>query len=127
MAVQQIRRTSTECMLAIGTTIGFANCFLMRRLNVFRDLYPDTVIELISRDMNDGYSAENCDVVTVFDSPDRLPGVSQTRIFEERMIAVCSPAYLEQKTWSSVEISAGIGYYTCLSAFTQQDWPDVSE
>ena len=95
MAVQQIRRAPYDCTLAVSTTIGFANCFLMRRLNAFRDLYPDTAIELISRDMNDGYRTEDCDVVTVFDSPDRLPGLTQIKIFEERMIAVCAPVYLE--------------------------------
>ena len=95
MAVQQIQRAPPEHTLTVNTTIGFANCFLMRRLNLFRELHPETVIELISRDTNDTYNLKTCDIVTVFGSAEKLPGVVQSRIFEERMIAVCAPVYLE--------------------------------
>ena len=96
MAVEQISRTPFDQTLSIGTTIGFANCFLMRRLSEFRNRYPDIPVELISRDMNDGYSLENCDAITVFDHPENLVGVTQAKIFDENMIAVCSPSYLEE-------------------------------
>ncbi len=92
-AMARVSRRPENSPLVINTTIGFASCFLLRRLNQFHDLHPEIMIELISRDLNDGFREEGCDIVTVFDAPDRLPGVEQRRIFAEKMIAVCSPDY----------------------------------
>ncbi|MEM7515744.1 MAG: hypothetical protein AAF368_02310, partial [Planctomycetota bacterium] len=36
-------------------------------------ILPEITVELISRDLNDGYRSDSCDVVTVFDRPARLP------------------------------------------------------
>ena len=94
-AIDQVRRTPSLDKVVVNTTIGFASCFLMQRLNTFRTLYPETVIELVSRDQNDAYRQGSADIVIVFDRPDRLPGVEHARIFPEHMIAVCAPAYLE--------------------------------
>ena len=95
-AVDQIARSPGDRVLTVNTTIGFASCFLMRRLNAFHHACPDDVVELVSRDQNDGYRLDTCDIVTVFDAPNRLPGVDHRLIFKERMIAVCAPAYLSR-------------------------------
>lgn len=96
MALSQIRRSPDDRTLTVNTTIGFASCFLMRRLNSFREAHPEIQIELISRDLNASYRSETCDVVIVFDRPSRLPGVEHELIFEERMVAVCAPSYLSR-------------------------------
>lgn len=95
-AVRQVARRPIDGPVVINTTIGFASCFLLRRLNQFYDRYPGVAIELVSRDLNDTYREEISDIITVFDSPTRLPGVEQHSIFHEEMIAVCSPRYLDQ-------------------------------
>ena len=92
-AMARVSRRPDNGPLVINTTIGFASCFLLRRLNQFHDMYPEIMIELISRDLNDGFREEGCDIITVFNAPDRLPGVEQHCIFAEEMIAVCSPGY----------------------------------
>ena len=92
-AIERITLHPSNTPMIINTTIGFASCFLLRRLNQFHERYPGTMIELISRDLNDGYREEGADVITVFDKADRLPGVERHRIFREEMIAVCSPEY----------------------------------
>ena len=94
-AVEQITQSLADQVLTVNTTIGFASCFLMRRLNAFHQASPGDVVELVSRDLNDGYREHSSDIVTVFDAPHQLPGVEHRRIFKERMIAVCAPSYLE--------------------------------
>ncbi|MEQ9487983.1 MAG: LysR substrate-binding domain-containing protein [Alphaproteobacteria bacterium] len=92
-AIERVSQRSSDRPLLINTTIGFASCFLLRRLNQFHDRHPEIGIELVSRDLNDGYREESCDIVTVFNAPDRLPGITQALIFPEDMIAVCSADY----------------------------------
>ncbi|MEM6988004.1 MAG: LysR substrate-binding domain-containing protein, partial [Pseudomonadota bacterium] len=89
-ALEDIRRRPNSNTLTINTTIGFASCYLMKRLPSFRAAHPDIAIELVSRDQNDAYDAD-ADVVVVFDHPANLPGIRHQRIFHESMIAVTSP------------------------------------
>lgn len=93
-ALDQIESRAQKSIVIVNTTIGFASCFLMKRLHGFRDTHPDIMIELVSRDLNDGYQENKADVIITFDEPDHLPGVDQHLIFGERMIAVCAPGYL---------------------------------
>lgn len=91
-----IKQRPKQSPLVINTTIGLASSFLLPRLNAFNSLYPDVNIELISRDVNDAYEIENVDLITVFGTADKVPGVSSQLICQEKMIAVASPAYMLQ-------------------------------
>lgn len=94
-ALDQIESRAQKSTVIVNTTIGFASCFLMKRLHGFRDAHPDIMIELVSRDLNDSYQENKADVIITFDEPDHLPGVDQHLIFGEQMIAVCAPSYLK--------------------------------
>lgn len=89
-AIEQVRQHPDRARLTVNTTIGFASCYLIKRLPEFRAMHPDISIELISRDQNDAYDMES-DIVIAFDNPDRLPGVRKALIFEESMVAVARP------------------------------------
>ncbi len=89
-AVEQVRRRPDRNTVTVNTTIGFASCYLMKRLPSFRAANPDISIELISRDQNDAYGADT-DIVVVFDHPDRLPGFRNAEIFRETLVAVAQP------------------------------------
>ena len=89
-AIEQVRQRQDKARLTVNTTIGFASCYLMKRLPEFRAMYPDISVELISRDQNSAYDTQS-DVVIAFDHPDRLPGVRKTKIFQEIMVAVARP------------------------------------
>ena len=93
-AFDQIAWRAQQTNVVVNTTIGFASCFLMKRLHAFRAAYPDVVVELVSRDQNDTYQEDAADVVILFDTPSSLPGRRQAIVFEEEMIAVCAPDYL---------------------------------
>ena len=89
-AIEQVRRHPDRNLITVNTSIGFASCYLMKRLPAFRAEHPDISIELISRDRNDAYSSDT-DIVVVFDHPDRLPGIRHELIFGEAMVAVARP------------------------------------
>ncbi len=93
-ACDQIARRAEKNVVVVNTTIGFASCFLMKRLHAFRDAHPNITIELVSRDQSDTYHEAGADVIIMFDSPANLPGIRQELIFAEQMIAVCAPGYL---------------------------------
>jgi len=98
-----IKQRPRESALVINTTIGFASNFLLPRLSAFNSLYPDVNIELISRDVNDAYELENVDLITVFGTADKVPGVKCQLICQEKMIAVASPTYVQQHQHSFSE------------------------
>ncbi|MEM1198809.1 MAG: LysR substrate-binding domain-containing protein [Pseudomonadota bacterium] len=92
-ALEQVRRSSEQSGLVVDTTIGFASCFLLKRLSAFREAHSDIAVELISRDLNASYRESEADLIIAFDTPERLPGSQHQLIFAEEMIAVCAPAY----------------------------------
>ncbi|KIC47223.1 hypothetical protein RA28_06030 [Ruegeria sp. ANG-S4] len=94
-ALEQVRRRPDRTCVSVNTTIGFASCYLMKRLPEFRALNPNISIELISRDQNNAYDTDT-DVVIAFDHPERLPGSRKDLIFSERMVAVARPDVAEK-------------------------------
>ncbi|RYG89189.1 LysR family transcriptional regulator [Loktanella sp. IMCC34160] len=90
-AVKQIQRHRDRHLVTINTTIGFASCYLMQRLAAFRVENPDISVELVSRDQNEIYGLAKADIVIAFDRPDRLPGVQQTKIFNETLVPAAKP------------------------------------
>lgn len=95
-ALEEIGRRPDDNVVTVNTTIGFASCYLMKRLSGFRSANPQIAIELVSRDQNDAYGEDGADIVTVFDHPDRLPGARQAKIFPETLVAVSTPALAEE-------------------------------
>ena len=92
-AVEQVTARSRAKAIVVHLTIGFANCFLLKRLGDFRLAHPDYELELVSRDLNDDYDEDLADIVIVFDEPKRAPGVEQISVFQEELIAVAAPSY----------------------------------
>ena len=90
-AIQQVRASPSRDHVVVNTTIGFASCYLMHRLAGFRIEHPEVTLELVSRDQNASFGAEHADVVIVFDTPQRLPGIAHTLIFPEELVPIARP------------------------------------
>ena len=103
-AIEQVAARQRTRPVVVNLTIGFASCFLLKRLGAFRQAHPDVELELVSRDLSDGYDETSADVIIVFDKPERAPGVRQALVFGEEMIAVASPAYLADSALSLEEL-----------------------
>ncbi len=94
-ALDQVRRHAQRNVVTVNTTIGFASCYLMKRLPAFRAAHPEISVELVSRDQNESYGVDNADLVIVFDAPDRLPGIRHARIFSEVLVAAARPGFVQ--------------------------------
>lgn len=93
-AVRQLTERDRERPVVVNLTIGFASCFLLRRLGAFRSAHPEVELELVSRDLNESYREDMADVVILFERPDRAPGERRRVVLEEQMIAVAAPGAL---------------------------------
>lgn len=103
-ALEQVKRSAELSGLVVDTTIGFASCFLLKRLAAFREAHPEVAVELLSRDLNASYRESEADLIIAFDKPERLPGSSHQLIFPEEMIAVCAPAYAREGSLGPQEL-----------------------
>ncbi|MFN3642635.1 MAG: LysR substrate-binding domain-containing protein [Gemmobacter sp.] len=79
--------------LRVQCTIGFATCFLLRRLPAFEALHPDIAIDLVTRDQNAILDDAPADVAVTFGTAG-LPFASARRVFGEVIFAACAPQYL---------------------------------
>lgn len=125
-ACDQIARRAEKSVVVVNTTIGFASCFLMKRLHAFRDAHPDITIELVSRDQSETYHEAGADVIIMFDAPANLPGVRQELIFAEEMIAVCTPNYLSEPAKDRAEL-LGHRLFHLTKGIHADDWAKYLE
>lgn len=120
-ALEQVQRRRDRNLVTINTTIGFASCYLMQRLAAFRIEHPGISVELVSRDQNETYGVDHADIVIVFDGPNRLPGVQQTRIFGETLVPVARPALVPEPC-DDPEVLAGYPLLHLASGNHTNDW-----
>lgn len=88
--IEQIRQRSGSKAIRVDVTIGFASCYLIKRLPDFQIKHPEISVELVSRDQNENKD-ETSDVVIAFDHPQNSKGKLVSKIFGERMVAVAAP------------------------------------
>ncbi|MEM1420249.1 MAG: LysR substrate-binding domain-containing protein [Pseudomonadota bacterium] len=105
-AVEQITDRDPDRRVVVNLTIGFASCFLLKRLGAFRHAHPEIELELVSRDLNESYSEDGAHVVIVFEREDKAPGARKRLVFAEEMIAVASPGYLAAGRPSLADLGA---------------------
>ncbi|MEM8687305.1 MAG: LysR substrate-binding domain-containing protein [Pseudomonadota bacterium] len=120
-ALEQVRRSGEQSGLVVDTTIGFASCFLLKRLAAFREAHADIAVELISRDLNASFRESEADLIIAFDKPERLPGSHHQLIFSEEMIAVCAPAYAPALSLSPEQL-ADCRLLHLTQGIHRQDW-----
>ena len=78
--------------LQIAVLPTFASRWLIPRLPDFSDLYPDVTINLATRLKPFDMAKERFDIAIHFGTDD-WPDTKMVRVFEEEMIAVCSPEF----------------------------------
>ncbi|WP_171105536.1 MULTISPECIES: LysR substrate-binding domain-containing protein [unclassified Ruegeria] len=82
--------------LKVSASIGFTSHYLLPRLAEFQATFPDVKLQVMTRDQNDDFDPNACDVVILFGEG----GLAQTvsgLIFKESMIAVCHPDLLDNR------------------------------
>jgi LysR family glycine cleavage system transcriptional activator len=91
--LDDIAGTPRRDTLVISTSTVMATEWLMPRLGLFRDAYPDIMIDLRSLDRDPDLTANNIDVhVRLGDG--NWPGCEADLLWSEEILPVCSPSYL---------------------------------
>lgn len=89
------RRPPRSNMVRISTLSSFASQFLVPRLRAFRELYPDIEIEFVTSHRLVDFSKEDIDIGVRYGAGE-WEGALATRLLDNMLIPVCTPALLER-------------------------------
>lgn len=92
-AVREISEQSRKPRLTIGTTLSFANFWLVPRLAAFQKEYPDMELRLVTTDTDLDLVKEGIDLAIKF-GQGRWPDLRAHLLFKPSVMPVCSPALL---------------------------------
>jgi LysR family glycine cleavage system transcriptional activator len=110
--------------LTISVTPTFAAKWLIPRLPAFTSEHPDIELRIIASDSLSNFQSDGVDIAVRYSRPPFGPGLITDLLFEQEIIAVCSPALLEQPV-QSLHPSA-VGRFTLLND-THDLWPEFIE
>lgn len=91
-AVMEIRAARAKGALTIVTDAGFATYWLVPRLMDLRRLLPDVTVKVVTSQSAFDPRRDHADVAIAFGEGDWSP-CTATRLFQEQVVAVCSPAF----------------------------------
>ncbi|WP_323146510.1 LysR substrate-binding domain-containing protein [Pseudomonas marginalis] len=100
-------RSGTQEALTITATIGFSTYWLMPRLEAFQEAHPEVPIRILALDREVSLREEQIDVAFTCGDEGQSQHIRMTRLFDENMVPLCSPAYLQGKRIESLEHLVG--------------------
>ena len=92
--LETLRARTEDGTIVVSASIGFTSLYLLPRLAEFQERFPDTKVQIVSRDQNADFDARHCDAIILFGSQG-LEGSTSKRIFRETMVAVCRPDLID--------------------------------
>ena len=84
--------------LTISTTPTFASKWLIPRLPDFTALHPDLDLHILATERISNFVADGVDLAVRYGRPPFGPGLNAELLFEQEVIAVCSPLLLAGRT-----------------------------
>lgn len=91
--LEVVRARTQDDTIVVSASIGFASLYLLPRMAEFQTAFPDTKLQIITRDQNADFDPRDCDVVILFGT-EGLDGAQSRLVFGETMVAVCHPDLL---------------------------------
>lgn len=88
-------RNGVSGVITLAATIGFSTFWLRQRLQAFQRAYPDIGVRLLALDRDFDLISENIDIGFTTGNEGQGPGVRLDRLFDENIVAVCAPSYLQ--------------------------------
>lgn len=80
--------------LTISTTPSFASRWLIPRLSEFTALHPDLDLHILATERISNFAADGVDLAVRYGRPPFGPGLNAELLFEQEVIAACSPLLL---------------------------------
>jgi LysR family transcriptional regulator, glycine cleavage system transcriptional activator len=110
--------------LTISTTPTFASKWLIPRLPDFTTRHPQLDLHILATERISSFQADGVDLAVRYGRPPFGPGLSVDLLFEQEIIAVCSPMLLNGRT--PPETTDELMRYTLLHDF-HNFWPEFIE
>ncbi|MFK0163380.1 transcriptional regulator GcvA [Rhizobium sp. NPDC090279] len=83
--------------LTISTTPTFASKWLIPRLPDFTARHPDLDLHILATERISGFQVDGVDLAVRYGRPPFGPGLATELLFEQEIIAVCSPVLLRDR------------------------------
>lgn len=107
--------------LTISTTPTFASKWLIPRLPDFTARHPDLDLHILATERMSGFQADGVDLAVRYGRPPFGPGLAAELLFEQEIIAVCSPVLLRDRR--PPKTSAELADYVLLHD-AHNSWPE---
>lgn len=107
--------------LTISTTPTFASKWLIPRLPDFTARHPDLDLHILATERMSGFQADGVDLAVRYGRPPFGPGLATELLFEQEIIAVCSPVLLQDR--KSPRTEAELADYALLHD-AHNSWPE---
>ncbi|MGF6256894.1 transcriptional regulator GcvA [Ensifer sp. LBL] len=110
--------------LTISTTPSFASRWLIPRLPDFTARHPDLDLHILATDRMSNFQADGVDLAVRYGRPPFGPGLAVELLFEQEIVAVCSPMLLAGRP--APKTAEELAGYTLLHD-AHNFWPEFTE
>ncbi len=118
-ATEEIKAQRTSGALTVSVVPSFATVWLVPRLSIFQQRYPEIEVRLKASDEMVDFMREDIDVAIYYDTGD-YSGLHSVTLLSERLTPLCSPLLLEgQKQLKKPE---DLKNHTLLHDGSTNDW-----
>jgi DNA-binding transcriptional LysR family regulator len=120
------RRSPRSNVVRISTTASFASQFIVPRLQVFRDRFPDIDLEFITTIRLVDLSREEFDIAVRYGGG-QWDGVVSTAVSEAVLLPVCTPQVLERGGGTLLGLLTTARRIQCSAYNEWRDWADIEK
>jgi LysR family transcriptional regulator, glycine cleavage system transcriptional activator len=120
------RRSPRSNVVRISTTASFASQFIVPRLQIFRDKFPDIDLEFITTIRLVDLTREEFDIAVRY-GPGQWEGVISTPVSEAVLLPVCTPEVLERGGGTLLGLLTTARRIQCSAYNEWRDWAEIEK
>ena len=120
------RRSPRSNVVRISTTASFASQFIVPRLQLFRDNFPDIDLEFITTIRLVDLAREEFDIAVRY-GPGQWDGVVSTPVSEAVLLPVCTPQVLERGGGTLLGLLTNARRIQCAVHNEWRDWAEIEK
>jgi LysR family glycine cleavage system transcriptional activator len=120
------RRSPRSNVVRISTTASFASQFIVPRLQLFRDRFPDIDLEFITTIRLVDLAREEFDIAVRY-GPGQWDGVVSTPVSEAVLLPVCTPRVLERGGGTLPGLLTAARRIQCAVHNEWRDWAEIEK
>jgi LysR family glycine cleavage system transcriptional activator len=120
------RRSPRSNVVRISTTASFASQFIVPRLQIFRDKFPDIDLEFITTIRLVDLTREEFDIAVRY-GPGQWDGVISVPVSEAVLLPVCTPQVLERGSGTLFGLLTAARRIQCSASNEWRDWAEIEK